>query len=54
MKTNPDHPDITCKHGYYPYCPYCKHGYVVQEEWMKEDQCEWVCILDEQEAKADG
>lgn len=54
MKTNQDYPDITCEHGHYPYCPLCEHGYVVQEEWMKEDQCEWVCLLDKQKEEADG
>ena len=49
MKINPDYPDITCEHGYYPYCPLCEHGYVVQEEWMEENQCEWVCLLNKKE-----
>ena len=42
-------PDVTCEHGYYPYCPTCEHGLVIQEEWMQEDQCQWVCLLDNKE-----
>ena len=49
MKINPDYPDITCEHGYYPYCPLCEHGLVIQEEWMLEDNCKWVCLLDKEE-----
>ena len=48
-KTNPDFPEVTCEHGYYPYCPTCEHGYVYQPEWMQEDTCEWVCLLDQKE-----
>lgn len=49
MSKNPDYPDITCKHGHYPYCPLCEYGYEAQEEWMQEDQCIWVCLLDKEE-----
>lgn len=41
----PDVENITCKYGFYPYCPLCPHGAEIQEEWMKEDQTEWVCFL---------
>ena len=54
MKTNPDYPEITCEHGYFPYCPTCEHGLVIQEEWMQEDQCEWVCMLDNREELKNG
>lgn len=37
---------VTCVYGYYPYCPLFEHGYVRVEEWMREDECEWVCLLD--------
>ena len=44
--------DFACSHGYYPYCPTCEYGYVRVEEWMREDECEWICLLDlEQEGK---
>ena len=29
-----------------PYCPSCQHGIEVHEEWMREDECKWVCLLD--------
>lgn len=38
--------EFACGHGYYPYCPFCDYGYVRVEEWMREDECEWVCLLD--------
>lgn len=44
-----DTPEVTCEYGFYPYCPNCEHGLVIQEEWMQEDQCKWVCLLDPQE-----
>ena len=40
--------DITCKHGFYPYCPLCPYGAEIQEEWMREHECKWVCFLDEE------
>lgn len=47
--------EITCEFGYYPYCPLCEHGYERQEEWMREDECEWVCLLvEEQKRKEQG
>lgn len=39
-ENRPDYEEISCKHGYYPYCPSCEHGYEYQAEWMQEDQCE--------------
>lgn len=48
-KINPDYPDITCEYGYYPYCPTCEYGLVIQEEWMQEDQCKQICLLKEEE-----
>ena len=47
-KNNVDLAEIACKYGYYPYCPTCEHGYVYQEEWMLEDNCVWVCLLDQE------
>lgn len=35
--------EITCEYGEYPYCPLCKYGCEIQEEWMPEDMCEWHC-----------
>jgi len=54
LKINPEQPEVTCKYGYYPYCPLCEHGLVIQEEWMQEDQCKWVCLLDEREEAVHG
>lgn len=54
LKINPDEPEVTCEYGYYPYCPNCEHGLVIQEEWMLEDQCKWICLLDPQEEKQNG
>lgn len=51
LKINPDHPEVTCHHGYYPYCPTCEHGYVYQAEWMQDDTCEWICLLDQGEGR---
>lgn len=45
----PENEEITCEHGYYPYCPSCEHGLVIQEEWMLEDNCKWVCLLDKED-----
>lgn len=42
-----DYDYLPCEYGYYPYCPLCEYGLVVTEEWMLEDQCKWVCLLDE-------
>lgn len=44
----PDEEEITCEYGYYPYCPLCEHGLVIQEEWMLEDNCKWICLLDKE------
>ena len=38
-------PEVTCEFGYYPYCPFCEHGFVLVTESMREDECEWVCLL---------
>ena len=47
-------PEITCDFGYYPYCPSCEHGLVIQEEWMLEDNCKWVCFLELEKRGAFG
>lgn len=39
--------EITCEYGYFPYCPECEFGLVIQEDWMLEDNCIWVCLLHE-------
>ena len=50
-ENHPNYEEISCKHGYYPYCPSCENGYEYQAEWMQEDQCEWACLLDQENNK---
>ena len=51
QKNNVDLAEIACKYGYYPYCPECEHGWVYQTESMLEDNCIWVCLLEEEEKR---
>lgn len=46
MSAIPCDEDFACDHGFYPYCPTCDHGLVIQSECMREDECKWICLLD--------
>ena len=31
-----------------PYCPACKHGYIIRD-FDDDEFCEWVCLLEDED-----
>lgn len=36
-----------------PYCPACKYGYIQRDENSDTD-CEWICLLRDEDGGAEG